>query len=61
LAALVEKAKNRIVIMPGGGLRSTNIKLLKEKTKTTFYHSSAIVDSTETVNGDEVRKIKLYL
>ena len=33
LTELVKKANNRIIIMPGGGLRSTNIGLLKEKTK----------------------------
>ena len=32
LAELVKKANHRIIIMPGGGLRSTNSKLLKEKT-----------------------------
>jgi len=61
LATLVKKATNRITIMPGGGLRSTNITLLKEKTKAVFYHSSAIVGLGETANGDEVRKIKLNL
>lgn len=58
LARLVEKASNRIVIMPGGGLRSSNIKSLKEKTNATFYHSSAITDTGETANGDEVKRLK---
>ena len=58
LAELVKKANNRIVIMPGGGLRSTNIGLLKEKTNASFYHSSAIVDKGETANGDEVKALK---
>ncbi len=58
LAQLVEKANNRIVVMPGGGLRSSNIKSLKEITKAVFYHSSAIVDSGETANGDEVKRLK---
>ena len=61
LATLVEKANDRITIMPGGGLRSTNIGLLKEKTKAVFYHSSAITDSSETANGDEVKAIKANL
>ena len=47
LSELVKKANNRITIMPGGGLRSTNSKLLKVKTGANFYHSSAIVDSSE--------------
>ena len=61
LAALVQKANNRITIMPGGGLRSTNIGLLKQKTKAVFYHSSAILDSGETANGDEVKALKFNL
>ncbi|KIA85201.1 copper homeostasis protein CutC [Flavobacterium sp. AED] len=58
LAELVEKANNRITIMPGGGLRSFNIALLKQKTNASFYHSSAITDSSETANGDEVQALK---
>nr|WP_315209014.1 copper homeostasis protein CutC [uncultured Flavobacterium sp.] len=61
LAALVEKANNRITIMPGGGLRSTNIGLLKEKTKAVFYHSSAITDSGEIANQQEIQSIKANL
>jgi copper homeostasis protein len=61
LVQLVEKANNRIIIMPGGGLRSSNIKSLKEKTKAVFYHSSAIIDTSETANGDEVKLLKLNL
>ena len=61
LAELVKRANNRIVIMPGGGLRSTNIGLLKEKTKALFYHSSAIIDLTETANEEEVKTMKANL
>jgi copper homeostasis protein len=61
LQSLVEKAKGRIVVMPGGGLRSTNIRLLDQKVKAFYYHSSAITDSSETANGDEVQSIKKYL
>lgn len=61
LAELVRKANNRIVIMPGGGLRSSNIGLLKEKTNAIFYHSSAIVDACETANGEEIKAMKSKL
>lgn len=61
LAELVRKANNRITIMPGGGLRSSNIGLLKEKTKAVFYHSSAIVDAGETANGEEIKAMKSRL
>ena len=61
LATLTEKANDRITIMPGGGLRSTNIGVLKEKTKAVFYHSSAITDSSEIANGNEVKALKANL
>lgn len=61
LAALVEKANNRIVIMPGGGLRSTNIGLLKEKTKAVFYHSSAVIGMGEIANPEEIKALKAHL
>ncbi|TDE03598.1 copper homeostasis protein CutC [Flavobacterium hiemivividum] len=61
LAELVVKANGRITIMPGGGLRSTNVGLLQEKTKAVFYHSSAVTDSGETANGDEVKALKRKL
>lgn len=61
LARLVEKANNRIVIMPGGGLRSSNIELLKEKIKAVFYHSSAIIDVGEIANEEEIQAIQAYL
>ncbi|MES2545820.1 MAG: copper homeostasis protein CutC [Bacteroidota bacterium] len=61
LTQLVEKANNRIVIMPGGGLRSTNIGLLEEKTNADFYHSSAIVDNNEIANAEEIKALKSNL
>jgi copper homeostasis protein len=61
LSELVEKANNRIAIMPGGGLRSTNSTLLKEKTKANWYHSSAITDAGEIADGEEVKALKATL
>lgn len=61
LAELVKKADDRITIMPGGGLRSTNIKSLVEKTGASFYHSSAIVDSSEIADVEEVKTLKSNL
>jgi copper homeostasis protein len=61
LATLVEKANNRIVIMPGGGLRSTNIGFLKEKTKAVFYHSSAVIGIGEIANPEEIKVLKAHL
>ncbi len=61
LAELVIKANNRITIMPGGGLRSSNLDFIQEKTKATFYHSSAITDGSETANPEEVNQLKSKL
>lgn len=57
LENIQKMAKNRIVIMPGGGLRSSNIKLLQEKLEPTFYHSSAITNNTETANSEEIKAL----
>lgn len=61
LAELVSKADNRIVIMPGGGLRSTNIEVVQQNTKAVFYHSSAITDGSEVASGIEVQNLKSKL
>ena len=58
---LVSKANNRITIMPGGGLRSTNIETIQQNTKAVFYHSSAITDGSETAAASEVQALKSKL
>ncbi|MFN3969108.1 copper homeostasis protein CutC [Flavobacterium sp.] len=61
LTELVSKANNRIIIMPGGGLRSTNIEVIQQNTKAVFYHSSAITDGNETANPNEIQALKSKL
>lgn len=61
LTELVKKANNRIVLMPGGGLRSSNIGLIQQNTKATFYHSSAIIDESQTANAKEIIALKSNL
>lgn len=58
LKELVLQANNRIIIMPGGGLRSTNISELDELVNAEFYHSSAITDGGETANANEIILLK---
>ena len=58
LKQLVIQANNRIEIMPGGGLRSTNISELNETVKANWYHSSAITDGSETANSEEITQLK---
>ncbi|WP_163407727.1 copper homeostasis protein CutC [Flavobacterium ajazii] len=56
-----EQAKGRIVIMPGGGLRSSNIHLLKQKLEPSFYHSSAITDDSIIASPDEIKSLLIHL
>ena len=58
LKKLVKQAKNRIEIMPGGGLRSMNISELNQIVNTNWYHSSAITDGTEIANSEEIIQLK---
>ncbi|MFZ4862433.1 copper homeostasis protein CutC [Sphingobacterium sp. Mn56C] len=54
LKQLVLQAGDRITIMPGGGLRSTNIEMVQQQTAAHYYHSSAITDGGTTAVADEV-------
>lgn len=58
LKQLVIQANNRIEIMPGGGLRSTNISELNVKVNANWYHSSAITDGSEIANLEEITQLK---
>jgi copper homeostasis protein len=58
LKQLVNQAKNRIEIMPGSGLRSTNISELNEMVDANWYHSSAITDGSESANSEEILQLK---
>lgn len=57
LVKIQKLAKDKIEIMPGGGLRSTNIKRLQKKLDPTFYHSSALIDDTEIANPKEIKAL----
>lgn len=77
LKQLVEKAENRIKIMPGSGVRSTNVVQLANATGARAFHSSARTllksnmlysnpNMSEELNhasldADEVRMLKLEL
>jgi len=54
LKQLVEWSANRIVIMLGGGLRSTNVIQILEATDAVYFHSSAITDGGDTAVAEEV-------
>lgn len=47
LHTLVTSAKSKIIIMPCGGIRSSNIEVVAKKTYAKWYHSSAILDGNK--------------
>lgn len=61
LMELVAYAGKRIVIMPGGGLRSTNIHRIATRTNATFYHSSAITDASGIASPEEIQALRRNL
>ena len=61
LKTLVEKAKNRITIMPGGGLRSTNIQEIDSFTNATYFHSSVLIDNSGIANLEEINLLKTLI
>ncbi|RBA28470.1 copper homeostasis protein CutC [Flavobacterium tibetense] len=61
LQQLVIQANNRIEIMSGGGLRSTNISELDKLVNANWYHSSAITDGSEIANPEEIIQLKKKL
>ncbi len=60
LDQLVKQAGNKISIMPGGGVRSSNIAQIKNKTQAHYYHSSAIIQGN-IADVNEVKKLKEQL
>lgn len=58
LQAIQQKAANRIAIMPGGGLRSSNVRQIVNTTGVHFVHSSAITDGGIIANLEEIIALK---
>jgi len=59
LAQLVTQAAGRIIIMPGGSVRSTNIAQLKRETGAAEFHSSALTarGTSYIADVDEVKAL----
>lgn len=58
LKKLVNASKGRIIILPGGGVRSENISELKAIAGVTEFHSSSLIDGVDMANENEIRKMK---
>lgn len=61
LTSLQEEYHKKIILIPGGGIRSSNIKELLQQTLCNEYHSAAITTKTDTVNSEEVKQLKTML
>ena len=58
LEKLVAQANGRIAIMPGGGLRSSNLAALHKVVGAEYYHSSALTDQSQKANAAEIKALK---
>jgi copper homeostasis protein len=61
IAQLVTQANSRITIMPGGGLRSSNLNDIRKHTQAVFYHSSAITTANKKADASEIQALKVQL
>ena len=61
LKKLQSKYGDKIQIIAGGGIRSTNINTIRSASGCQFYHSAAITDAGETANENEILKLKSQL
>lgn len=58
LQKMIQEFDQNIKILIGGGVRSENLKELKEFTNGTRFHSSAILPYETFANENEIRKLK---
>ncbi|MFM2229569.1 MAG: hypothetical protein RL607_827 [Bacteroidota bacterium] len=61
LQAMQLQAGDRITIMPGGGLRASNVREIVTTTGVHFVHSSAITEGGILANPDEIKALKQQL
>ncbi len=56
LQRMIGAAQGRIKIMPGGGLRASNLQTIMEATGAAYFHSSAVL-SGDTADGNEIQQM----
>lgn len=61
LRALHASFKNKIIILPGRGIRSGNLMELVEATNCFEYHSAALSMGSSVCDPNEIRKMKIIL
>lgn len=55
------KFGEKIIIIPGGGIRSNNIESIKNETQCCEFHSAALTDSTSVPDTFEIKHLKATL
>ncbi|KAK4503015.1 hypothetical protein PRZ48_006442 [Zasmidium cellare] len=61
LKAMVHSAQGRIIVMPGGGVRSSNLAEVQAATGASHFHSSAMHKDSSTPDAKEIRLMKQVL
>lgn len=61
LQDLVIQAAGRLEIIPGGGVRYSNIMMLRQKTMASWFHSSALTTDANLASMDEIERMKSLL
>jgi copper homeostasis protein len=61
LKNMIQLAANKINIIPGGGIRSSNITEIHQQLNCNTYHSAAITDNGNQANLNEVKQLLTLL
>lgn len=61
LKALFEKFNDKIIVLPGGGIRSTNISEIIKTTNCSEYHSAALLGNSALCDANEIKSMQVIL
>lgn len=61
LGALVERVGADLVVMPGGGVRASNVAEVVRRTGAREVHSGASLPGSDRVDADQVRRLRAVL
>lgn len=61
LKVMIQRAQGRIVLMPGGGVRSSNLGRIQAATGAYQFHSSAMHKDSNLPDAEEIRQMKQVL
>jgi copper homeostasis protein len=59
IKALIDKADDRIILMPGSGVRADNILEIAEATGAVEFHTSARIELENKISVDENEILKI--